>query len=191
MTDKPSILIIGDSISMGYAPYVAETLADVAEVAHNPGNAGDTSHTAANLEAWLAEARPAVLHFNCGLHDIKLSRETHAHQVPLAAYRANLERIVGRLQRSGARLVWASTTPVIEARHHAAKEFDRYNHDVDSINAVAAETMDRAGIPINDLHAAAVSGGLEELLAEDGVHFTDQGYRRLAGVVADCLRELL
>jgi lysophospholipase L1-like esterase len=188
---KPRILIIGDSISMGYTPHVAEMLTDVAEVVHNPGNAGDTSNTAANLEAWLAEARPGVVHFNCGLHDIKLSRETRAHQVPLAAYRANLEWIVGRLQRSGATLVWASTTPVIEDRHHAAKEFDRCNRDVDNVNAVAAEIMEQAGIPINDLHAAAMSAGLEELLTQDGVHFTDHGYRRLAGVMADCLRKLL
>ncbi len=191
MADRPRILIIGDSISMGYTPYVAEALADAAEVVHNPGNAGDTSHTAANLEAWLAEARPAVVHFNCGLHDIKVSRETRAHQVPLAAYRTNLERIVGRLERCGARLVWASTTPVIDARHQAAKEFDRYDRDVDNVNAVAAEIMEQAGIPVNDLHAAAMSGGLEELLTDDGVHFTDQGYRRLAAVVADRLRKLL
>ena len=191
MSGKPKVLLIGDSISMGYAPHVADLLAEAAEVAHNPGNAGDTDNTAANLDAWLAEAGADVVHFNCGLHDIKVSRETHEHQVPLERYKANLGRIVERLKGDDAKLIWASTTPVMEDRHRAAKDFDRHNRDVDAYNAAAAGIVADAGIQINDLHAAASRVPLEGITTPDGVHFTDDGYRLLAQVVAECIRASL
>jgi lysophospholipase L1-like esterase len=188
---RPKVLIIGDSISMGYTPHVAARLAGAAEVAHNPGNAGDTDNTAAGLDAWLAEAAPDVVHFNCGLHDIKVARDARRNQVPLDRYRENLARIVERLSQSAAKLIWATITPVIEDRHTAVKEFDRYNRDVKAYNAAAAEIVGRAGIPVDDLHAAAVAAGPEHVICEDGVHFTDDGYRMLAEAVATCLREHL
>ena len=40
--ELPKVLIIGDSISIGYTPYVKELLAGKAIVKHNPGNAEDT-----------------------------------------------------------------------------------------------------------------------------------------------------
>ena len=89
MSERPRLYVIGDSISMGYTPPLAELLAGRADVEHNPGNGGDSANVLANLDDWLAGRSPSVIHFNCGLHDIKVSRETHAHQVPLDAYRAN------------------------------------------------------------------------------------------------------
>jgi lysophospholipase L1-like esterase len=191
MAPGRAVLIIGDSISMGYTPQVAELLAGRAEVVHNPGNAGDTDNTAAHLDAWLKEIPAEVIHFNCGLHDIKRSRQAPGRQVPLQRYRANLGRIVERLKRSGAKLIWAASTPVIEERHRAAKDFDRGNGDVDAYNAAAAEIMAGAGIPVNDLHAAVAAAGAEEVICDDGVHLTDGGYRMLAEVVADRLRTFL
>jgi len=191
VSKRRRILIIGDSISMGYAPRVAEVLAGTAEVVHNPGNAGDTDHTAAEVGGWLADARPDVVHFNCGLHDIKVSRETHVNQVPLPRYRTNLEAIVAALAASKAALIWATTTPVVESRHTAMKEFDRYNRDVDAYNAAAVGIVAPAVQAVNDLHAVAVARGSETLIDADGVHFTDAGYRILADVVAERLMGLL
>jgi len=191
VSERRKVLIIGDSISMGYTPLVADALAGAAEVLHNPGNAGDTDHTAANVGDWLAQAGADVVHFNCGLHDIKVSRDTRVNQVPLSRYRSNLEAIVAALAASKAALVWATTTPVIESRHSAFKDFDRYNRDVDAYNAAAAEIVGRAGAGANDLHAAVIAKGPETLIGEDGVHMTDAGYRILADVVAERLKSLL
>jgi len=186
-----SVLIIGDSISMGYTPHLAELLAGAAEVVHNPGNAGDTNNAAAHLEGWLKQVPAEVIHFNCGLHDIKRSRQTPGRQVPLERYRANLDRIVERLRQTDAKLIWAATTPVIEERHRAAKDFDRCNRDVDACNAAAAEIMAAAGIPVDDLHAAVTAAGAENIISDDGVHLTDDGYRMLGRVAADCIRKYL
>ena len=191
MAALPEVYVIGDSISMGYTPPLAELLAGRAVVEHNPGNGGDSANVLANMDDWLAGRSPAVIHFNCGLHDIKVSRETRARQVPPEAYRAGLKRTVEKLQATGAALIWATSTPVIEDRHHARKDFDRHNRDVDAANAAAGEIMAAAGVAVDDLHAAATALGLSEALTDDGVHFTDAAYARLAETVADCISRVL
>jgi len=191
MSELPLVYVIGDSISIGYTPHVAALLAGKARVEHNPGNGGDSSNVAGNLDDWLAALSPAVIHVNCGLHDIKVSRQTHAHQVPLEEYRANLPRIVDRLAATGATVIWAMSTPVIESRHTARKDFDRYNRDIDAANAAAGEVASAAGIAVDDLHAAATALGLDESLTEDGVHFTGPTYQSLSRTVADCIAALL
>lgn len=191
MDEKPRVLIIGDSISIGYTPRVAELLADEAKVTHNPGNGGDSANVLTNLDAWLDGLRAAVIHFNCGLHDLKLPRDTRTQQVPLERYRENLPAIVERLKATGAALIWAASTPVIDARHNAAKEFDRHNADVDAYNAAAEEVMQQHRVHINDLHAATIADGAEMMLSDDGVHMTEGGYSVLAQAVAECIRRFL
>lgn len=188
---KPLVLVIGDSISMGYAPILQELLADRADIVHNPGNAADSRNLLANLESYLAGLAPAVITFNCGLHDIKLSRETGKLQVPHDEYPRNFEAIAARLAATAARVMWVTTTPVHEANHTANKPFDRFSRDIDACNAAAAAIVARRGFAVCDLHVAALAGPLDEILLPDGVHFTEPGYRLLAGVVLEKLRALL
>ena len=191
MPERAKVLVIGDSISMGYCPAVAEALSDRAEVVHNPGNGGDTDNVLANLDAWLGEAEPDVVSLNAGLHDLKFDRRRHVHQVPLDRYRANLEEIIDRLSAGTAGVLWVTTTPVIEPWHQAARDFDRHNRDVDACNAVALEIARAAGLPVCDLHAAVLKAGPEKMLSPDGVHYGDEAYATLGRRVAASLGELL
>jgi len=185
-----TILIIGDSISMGYTPHVKAELAGEFIVRHNEGNAGDSRWLSEHLDEYLAECPDAaVIHFNCGLHDLKLPRDGSGHQVPLAEYRRKLGGIVGRLKASRAKLIWGRTTPVNDARHQAVKEFDRLQADVEAYNAAADEIMTAAGVAIDDLHAAVVEAGADECLREDGVHMTDAAYAALGARVAKAIRQ--
>ena len=183
------ILVIGDSISMGYTPTAALKLADVAEVEHNPGNGGDSRNVLANIAAWLADARPDMVCLNCGLHDVKRERKTRHYQVPLDEYRENLTAILDKIRAADCRLVWVTTTPVIDERHQAVKEFDRHSVDVVEYNAMARAIVDDAEITVIDLHQAALNLGLETALGGDGVHFTDAAYEALGKAVAEGLRE--
>lgn len=191
MAARKRVLIVGDSISIGYTPFVAELLAAEAETLHNPGNGGDSDNVLQNLPSWLAEASADVVHLNCGLHDVKFHRDPPRIQVPLERYQDNLRGIVQQLRSSGAAVAWATSTPVVESRHTAVKEFDRFNRDVDACNAAAEAIVSEAGLCINDLHGVVASAGPEELICEDGVHMTEEGSRMLARAVADCLRRFL
>src|SRR5690349_11914839 len=87
----PIVVLIGDSIRMGYAPVVAERLKGMAEVVSAEENGGDSGNVLKNLDAWAIAPKPAVVHFNVGLHDLKANEKTGSHQVELDAYRANLD----------------------------------------------------------------------------------------------------
>jgi lysophospholipase L1-like esterase len=193
--DLPVVALIGDSIRIGYEPFVAERLKGKARVV-SPGeeNGGDSANLLKNLDRWAIATRPAVVHFNCGLHDIKVDRSSGERQVDLDAYRANLREIRERLEReTSARLIFATTTPVLDDRHHANKPFDRREADVASYNAIACAVMASGlgPVTINDLHAVAEKLGPDLALMQDGVHFMPVASKALAEAVASAIEKAL
>src|SRR5689334_14491816 len=67
----PRVLLIGDSISIGYTVPTREKLKRKANV-HRPGtNCGPTTRGVENLDKWLGDGKWDVIHFNFGLHDLK------------------------------------------------------------------------------------------------------------------------
>ncbi len=153
-TELPKVVLIGDSIRLGYAPVVARSLAGRAVVVSPEPNGGDSANVLANLEAWVVRENPDVVHLNCGLHDLKVSKKTRQHQVEIKEYEINLKQIVARIQKeTRATLVFANTTPIIDDRHaRRGADFDRFETDVVRYNAVATRVMKEAGVPLHDLH---------------------------------------
>jgi lysophospholipase L1-like esterase len=181
----PRVLLIGDSISMGYTIPVRELLKDKVNILRVPENAGDTAHGIARMDKWIGDEKWDVIHFNFGLHDLKYLDEKGAYVPPdkgkqvslLPQYEANLKLIVERLQRTGAKLIWASTTPVPDG------SVGRVKSDELKYNEVALKVMKEYGIEVDDLHAVVTSGPANLQLPKN-VHFTPDGYRTLARSVA-------
>ena len=67
----PRVLLIGDSISIGYTVPVRELLEGKANVHRPLTNCGPTSKGVAEIEEWLGDGKWDVIHFNWGLHDLK------------------------------------------------------------------------------------------------------------------------
>jgi lysophospholipase L1-like esterase len=192
ITDSlPKVYLIGDSMAAGYAPVVERELSGEMTVVLRPDNGRDTRMVLASLDAWLKEETPDIIHFNCGLHDIKRPHASDHVQVPLEEYEENLYTLVGRLQRHTSLLVWARTTPVTDGQPHPSKSFDRLNRDVDAYNHVADGVMAKSGVAVNDLHGAIIQAGLSACLSGDGVHMTDHGNEVLGCRVAGAVREAL
>jgi acyl-CoA thioesterase-1 len=181
----PRVLLIGDSISIGYTIPTRKLLHGKANVHRIPVNAGPSTRGLEQVESWIGTSTWDVIHFNFGLHDIKhvddagvsVDREMGHRQVELDAYRDNLRAIVKRLQRTGARLIWCSTTPVPEG----AK--GRVPGDEVAYNAAAVSVMKEEGVEINDLHAFAAPR-MADIGKPADVHYTPQGSQTLAGEVA-------
>jgi lysophospholipase L1-like esterase len=172
----PRVLLIGDSVSRGYTQPTRAALAGVANVHRAPANCGPTAAGLKNLEVWLGDGKWDVVHFNFGIHD---------RATPPKDYAARLEQIAGRLQQTGAKVIWATTTPIPDdpaQKQTAASIVER--------NAVALEIMRRRGIAIDDLFAA-VSPRLAELQNPRDVHFKAAGYDFLGAQVAAALRAAL
>ncbi|MBX6313475.1 MAG: dienelactone hydrolase family protein, partial [Isosphaeraceae bacterium] len=185
----PRVVLIGDSIRLGYAPRVAARLEGRAVVISPPENGGDSANVLAHLDEWVLREKPDVVHLNCGLHDLKRSKKDGRHQVELDRYTENLRRIIARIREgSDAALVFADTTPILDDRHaRRGAEFDRTEADVQRYNAAAVAVMTELDVPVHDLHWVVEQGGRETMLGPDGTHYTDAGSERLAEAVADCV----
>ena len=187
MASLPLIVLIGDSIRMGYQDHVASQLAGRVEVWVPEENGGDSRNVLAHLDQWVFARQPDLVHVNCGLHDLKRAFDA-ASSVPLDEYERNVRQILQRLQRelNGA-VVWATTTPVDENWHHRNKGFDRLEADVEAYNVAARAVAEDIGVPIDDLFAVVEREGKAQLLTQDGVHFTEEGSQLLGRVVAECI----
>ena len=181
----PRVLLIGDSISIGYTVPVQELLGGVANVHRIPENGGPTTRGLERIDGWLGDARWDLIHFNFGLHDLK--RMSDGRQlVELAEYERNLDRLAARLEKTGAKLIWASTTAVPDADLSPPRK----DADVEAYNQAAARVMKKHGFPIDDLYAFT-KPILSEIQRPVNVHFTDQGSKKLAETVAAAIRKEL
>jgi len=174
----PRVLLIGDSISMGYTLPVRQRLAGRANVHRIPTNGGPTKNGVARLDAWLGTGRWDVIHFNHGIHDLRFMDDGQ-RQVGPADYEANLRKIVARLKQTGATLIWATITPIPDGELNPPRRFG----SVAEYNAIAARVMRENGIRINDLNAH-VTPRFAELQTPRDLHYQAAGYEFLGEKVA-------
>jgi hypothetical protein len=188
----PRVLLIGDSISIGYTQAVRAHFAGRANI-HRPGeNCGPSVLGLARLDAWLGNGPWAVIHFNFGLHDLKYLDEHGTYVSPerghvvatLEQYEKNLRAIVTRLRRTGARLIFATTTPV------PAGTLGRVAGSEEEYNAVALRVMRDLHVMIDDLGSYARAHQVEIQLPHN-VHYNPAGYDALANLVADSIEKSL
>jgi acyl-CoA thioesterase-1 len=177
----PRVLLIGDSISIGYTLPVRKLLAGMANVHRIPVNGGPTTNGLAHLDDWLGSDHWHVIHFNWGLHDLKLMTSGQ-HQVELAQYEKNLRELVTRLKATRAKLIWVTTTPVPEGKLNPP----RNSKDVPLYNEAALRVMKESGVLVNDLYAFALPR-LRDIQLPANVHFTPAGSAQLAEPVADSI----
>src|SRR5512135_3262286 len=71
----PKVVLVGDSIRLGYAPIVARLLSGKATVVSVEANGGDSANVLRNLEEWVVKEKPDIVHLNAGLHDLKVSKQ--------------------------------------------------------------------------------------------------------------------
>jgi len=181
----PRVLLIGDSISIGYTLEVRKLLAGKANVHRIPVNGGPTTRGVEQVDKWLGTGRWDVIHFNWGLHDLKIMTNGQ-HQVELAQYEANLRQLVKKMKATGAKLIWASTTPVPEGKLNPP----RHPVDVSRFNEAALRVMKEAGVTVNDLYAFALPK-LSEIQLPSNVHFKPAGSAELAKPVANSISAAL
>lgn len=200
-TELPNVLIIGDSISIGYTPVVKELLqykANVYRPVKEDGNAENcqgTTYGVQNIERWLGKTKWDLIHFNFGLHDIKhVDPETgknsnnpnHPQQAGLKQYKKNLSTIVKKLKTTGATLIFATTTPYPDKVTGPLRKPGMPR----KYNQTARKIMNKNNIGINDLYAF-VKPRMDEIQRPNNVHFTKKGSYELAVKVAERINELL
>jgi acyl-CoA thioesterase-1 len=161
-----------------------------------PENGEGTTAGLARIDAWLAGRTWDVIHFNWGLHDLKhvqvagtglnSANPSDPVQATVEEYSKNLRALVGKLRANGARLVFATTTPV----GPEAKSPFRATDAPRTYNAAAIAITKEHGIRVNDLFAFCTPQ-LDQIRHRDHVHFNAAGAKALAGEVARVIVEEL
>ncbi len=192
----PRVLLLGDSISIGYTAPVRELLAGHANVHRPRANCHSTGKGIVSLDTWLGDSTWDVIVFNFGLHDVSLIKGEP--RTRLGLYRNRLRTMLDRIRLRTRSIVWVNTTPITRdcekrMRMRVVDEphlFVRLDKDVRRYNAAAQLIMDEAGVSVVDLYAHALPR-LAEIQIPRNVHFTEEGYAFLATPIADTIRRHL
>ena len=192
----PNVLILGDSISIGYTRQVRKGLEGKANVFRAKANCGDTPRGLEHIDKWLGDKKWDVIHFNWGLWDLcyrnpeskaqgRRDKKNGTLSTPLPEYEKNLEKLVIRLKKTGATLIWASTTVVPEG------EVGRFVGDDVKYNTAAARVMKKHNVAINDLHKLSASFPPEMFTKPGDVHYKPEGSAKLAEQVVKVISKHL
>jgi acyl-CoA thioesterase-1 len=191
---KKHLLILGDSISIGYTPIVQKMMADEWTVVRpmrgdKAENCSGTTYGVPNIDRWLQldGGKWDVIHFNWGLHDLKHVKPgdpkgaasdlaTDPPQATVEVYEKNLREIVAKLKATGAKLIFATTTPVPDG----AMSVYRSNADAIKYNEAALRVMKENHIAVDDLYTFMKPKVAELQRQPANVHYTPEGYEALA-----------
>ena len=193
---KHRVLILGDSISIGYTPIVKKLMEKDTWVMRPNENCAGTTKGVANIDRWLQieGGQFDVIWFNFGLHDLKRvlpngknsNNPKHQRQAEPSIYEKQLRTIIDKLKATEAKLIFATTTPIPDGGvrpHRDLKDPERYND-------IARSICKENDIEVHDLYALALKHQ-ESIQPRVDVHFTKEGSALLGKHVAAALRASL
>lgn len=166
-----NVLLIGDSIRIGYDKAVKNTIGNRANVYFPEENCRFASYVLRYLHEYkgiLGDHPVDVLHWNAGLWDcLRLFGEEP--QTPIDVYAYYIDRICMRIQKlfPGAKVIFATSTSV--QSELMEPDFKRYNEEIEAYNAAAVEVVSKYGFQVNDLYAASIT--LPAEAHSDPVHY--------------------
>ena len=192
--NEKRVLIIGDSISIGYFPFVKAALNGIAVVEHNAGNAAHTGIGLSKLQEWLKGEHWDVIHFNWGLWDLCYRHpDAKAYgnrdkingkiQFTPGQYETNMIALVNLLKGTGAKLIFATTTVI------PSNEVGRFAGDEKKYNKIAVRIMKENGIMVDDLNVISKDIHAKFGVGDDDVHFQKEGYKMLAKSVSESIKK--
>ena len=190
------VLLLGDSIRMGYDEYVKEMLDGEFEVVYDDADNGRF----AAYTLWQANqffknrGHFDIVHWNNGYWDMNVEMPMKTAIHPIDEYVHFLGRILAEIKNNGAVPVFATTVPIL-SKEKAAKikgtnvaGFEYKNDWVVKYNDAATAFLRGEGVAINDLYAACLEDPFY-YKCPDLLHLTEKGYRRCAEQTANVIRE--
>lgn len=187
------ILLIGDSIRMGYDSYVRESMRNAAEVLYPSENCRFSGYVLRNIHSWadsLGAYGADAVHWNAGHWDtLRIYGDGNLTRPDV--YADNILRITKRLKFlfPGAKLIFAASTPVIEEGY--IKEFEwRSNADVEYFNRLAFDVVTFEGCIFNDLYSL-LRGKPQEFHSDQTHYYTPEATEIIGSQVNRVLCEAL
>lgn len=179
--DLPKVLIIGDSISIEYTPYLKDMLKDKINLCRVPTNCGSTTLGLKNINKWVGEDEWDFIIFNFGLHDLG---KPNKYKKSINKYSKNLEKIVKILKNKGKTIIFVTTTPITNFMQKS------FGASPAELNDLAINIIKKCDIIIFDLFKQ-IYPYLEEYQLFEDIHFSQKGYKFIAQYISSCLLECL
>ena len=187
------VLLLGDSIRMGYDDYVKEELKECEVIYDKDDNGRFITYTIWMFSDLYDKYGPFdVVHFNTGYWDMNRSDIDNIPQTPIEDYIYNLKRLINMIKSRGAIPIFATTTPIydtpIQDGNYMPTNYK--NEWVKEYNKAALKLMKQEGVMVNDLYSLMYQ---ENRFAKvyDSLHLTEDGYRKCAKQVANCIRKAI
>lgn len=183
---KQRIMLIGDSITNGYSPFVDKAFENTYSVGkHTSSKAIDNIYLLKEFENMIHEFDKdsiKLIHFNNGIHGIwHLSAEKYQ-----MCYDYCVQSLLETVPN--AKLILALSTPLRkggDTYEYYTKINDRILRDNDIVRNIAA----KYSLETDDLYS--VVDKKQEYSAEDGTHFNDAGYKALSEQVIEIIKRNL
>lgn len=187
------VVLIGDSIRMGYDKYIKASLEGEAEVFYPAENCRFATYVIRFVHEWKKKGEwpddVDLVHWNAGLWDVP---EIMGDEpvTPVEAYAHTIARIDKRLRQlfPNAKMVFATSTAVQEEKYKGV--FKRHNCVIEQYNEAAIRALADTDTVIDDLYA--VTTGCPDECHSDMTHYsTPAGIERVGGQVLSVIsREL-
>ncbi len=178
-TDLPRVLLVGDSITLGYQEKVRQKLKGVCYVDFiSTSYAIDTKFYNTLITGFATDSAYSVIHFNHGLHGQHMSKRT---------YKSKMKKLLQKIVGDSKTVLVTSTVVYCEGNTRLDKMWTkRLKERNDSVKELAAES----GYGIDDLYSVSVSMSKDKR-SMDGIHYTEEGYEDFACAVADCIKQYI
>lgn len=188
------VFMIGDSIRIGYCPYVREELRELAEFFWPGENCRFSQYVLRHIHDWKSDLpcpgeEIDVVSWNCGVWDSAHIDGDAESLTPPEFYAEMLRRIEERIERyfPNAKVVFPLSTPVDEAA--LPQWMFRSNAEIEELNRIARKVLGPMGVVFCDLNRCAKERCLPYL--SDYVHYHPTGFSILGHELANTIRPLL
>ena len=186
------VLLIGDSIRSFYREEVKNLLGDEYEVYSPNENCRFSIYGLNSLRFWLEQfPEPDIIHFNFGLWDIAILYKQDGCFTPIEQYVSTMKKILRELQKTGAKVIFATTTPVHDEKYKFEGPMPpaHRNEDIIAYNNAIVNEFRMEDVLINDLFSL-IYPQKEKYLLEDMIHPNPDGVKLLGKAVADKIRSI-
>lgn len=195
------VLLLGDSIRMGYENYVQEHLQDC-KIDSPDENCRFSSYMLNSLRFWLPSfEKPDIIHFNAGLWDTACLYVDDGPFIKKEEYVRNILSIARELKRFNVPVIFATTTPVnaenisavatpsVDAPN-AKTVFKQDNERIQEYNDAVVIELKKQGVIINDLYSLVINDR-QKYISSDGIHMNEDGIKILGDAVVGNIKKYI
>ncbi len=188
-----NVLLIGDSIRMFCQENVKKDLGKEYSVYAPEENCKFSAYVLNSLRFWLSNfPKPDIIHWNAGLWDTAILYKEDGCFTDVAQYVENMKKILRELKKTGAKIIFATTTPVSDKKCYLDGPLPpaHKNDDIIKYNTAVLEAFAQEDIQINDLFALLYNGK-DRYLSEDMIHPNDEGKAFIGEAIANAIKSVI